>query len=149
MLPAREPRPRFPLMTAPTGLRGRARAAFRAVAETVVPEAATLEPAQWDELEAIVAHAVAARPPRVRRQLTLLLHLLEWLPLLRYGRPFSRLDPTRRARLLGAWQTAFLLLLRRGVWGVRTLALMGYYGRPAAAGAIGYRADARGWDARR
>ena len=136
-------------MTWPAGLLERARGPFRAVAVTVVPEATRLEPAQWDELEAIVAHAVAARPRRVRRQLALLLHLLEWLPLLRYGRRFSRLDPARRTRLLGAWQTASLLLLRRGVWGLRTLVLMGYYGRPAAAGAIGYRADARGWEARR
>jgi hypothetical protein len=123
--------------------------AFRAVTETVVPEAPRLEPAQWDELEAIVARAVAARPARLRRQFVLLLHALEWLPVLRYGRRLSRLDPARRARLLGAWQTAPLLLLRRGIWGVRTLALMGYYGRPAAARAIGYRGDTRGWDARR
>src|SRR2546425_5889559 len=107
--------------------------AFRAIAVTVVPEAARLERAQWDEFEAIVAHAVAARPPGLRRQLLLLLHLLEWLPLLRHGRRLSRLDPARRARLLHRWQTAPLLLLRRGVWGVRTLVLMGYYGRPEAA----------------
>jgi hypothetical protein len=136
-------------MTSPAGLSERTRGAFRAVAVTVVPEAARLEPAQWDELEAIVAHAVTARPRHVRRQLARLLHLLEWLPLLRYGRRFSRLDAVRRARLLGSWQTASLLLLRRGVWGLRTLVLMGYYGRPTAAGAIGYRADARGWEARR
>lgn len=122
---------------------------FRAIALTVVPEAARLERAEWDELEAIVAHTVAARPPRQRRQLGLLLYLLEWLPVLRFGRRLSRLDALRRVRVLQAWQTAPLLLLRRGVWGVRTLVLMGYYGRPAAAGAIGYRADPRGWGARR
>jgi len=122
---------------------------FRAIALTVVPEAARLERAEWDELEAIVAHAVAARPPRQRRQLGLLLYLLEWLPVLRFGRRLSRLDAPLRVRVLQAWQTAPLLLLRRGVWGVRTLVLMGYYGRPAAAGAIGYRADPRGWSGRR
>ena len=122
---------------------------FRAIALTVVPEAARLERAEWDELEAIVAHAIAARPPRLRRQLGLLLYLLEWFPVLRYGRRLSRLDAPRRARVLEAWQTAPVPLLRRGVWGVRTLVLMGYYGRPAAARAVGYRADARGWDARR
>ena len=122
---------------------------FRAIALTVVPEAARLERAEWDELEAIVAHALAARPPRLRRQLGLLLYLLEWLPVLRYGRRLSGLDAPRRARVLEAWQAAPLPLLRRGAWGVRTLVLMGYYGRPAAARAVGYRADPRGWDARR
>ena len=123
--------------------------AFRALVVTVVPEAEHLATAEWSEVEGIVARAVAARPPRLRRQLALLLRFLEWLPLLRYGRRFSRLDPAHRARFLDACQASPLLLLRRGVWGVRTLVLMGYYGRPVAARTIGYRADARGWEARR
>jgi hypothetical protein len=46
-------------------------------------------------------------------------------------------------------ETARLVLVRRGFWGLRTLILMGYYGRPAAAAAIGYRADPQGWEMRR
>jgi hypothetical protein len=122
---------------------------FRAVATCVVPEASRLDAAQWDEMEAIVARAIAARPRAVQRQLALFLILLEWLPLLRYARPLSRLDPARRTRFLDRLQRAPMLLLRRGFWGVRTLILMGYYGRPAAAAEIVYRADARGWEARR
>ena len=122
---------------------------FRAVATCVVPEAARLDAAQWDEMEAIVARAIAARSQSVRRQLSLFLILLEWLPLLRYARRLSRLDDARRTNFLDRLQRAPILLLRRGFWGVRTLILMGYYGRPAAAAEIGYRADARGWEARR
>ena len=122
---------------------------FRAVATCVVPEAVRLDAAQWDEMEAIVGRAVAARSRAVQRQLALFLTVLEWLPLLRYARRLSRLDPARRAAFLDWLQRAPLLLLRRGFWGVRTLVLMGYYGRPAAAREIGYRADARGWEARR
>ncbi len=122
---------------------------FRAVATCVVPEAGGLDAAQWDEMAAIVARAIAARPRALQRQLALFFTLLEWLPLLRYGRRLSRLDAGRRARVLDRLQRAPVLLLRRGFWGVRTLILMGYYGRPAAAAAIGYRADPRGWEARR
>jgi len=122
---------------------------FRAIASAVVPEASRLAPGEWEELERIVARAIAARPARLQRQLALLLRLLEWIPLLRYGRRLSRLDPTRRAAFLASLANSRLLVLRRGIWGVRTLILMGYYGRPAAARAIGYRADARGWEARR
>ena len=100
-------------------------------------------------MEAIVARAVAARPRAVQRQLVLFLILLEWVPLLRYARRLSRLDPARATKFLDRLQRAPILLLRRGFWGVRTLILMGYYGRPAAAAEIGYRADARGWEARR
>jgi hypothetical protein len=127
----------------------RARAVFRAVAVTIVPEAGRLGPGEWDDVEVIIDRALAGRPPRLRRQLALLLILLEWLPLLRYGRRLSRLDPTRRLAFLERWETAPLVLVRRGFWGLRTLILMGYYGRPAAAAAIGYRADPRGWEVRR
>ena len=125
------------------------REAFRAVAETVVPEAARLDPAEWNDVERIVTRAIAARPGRLQRQLAMLLRFLEWIPLFRYGHRFSRLDPARRARFLDSLQTSRLLLARRGIWGLRTLVLMGYYGRPRAAAAIGYRADPRGWEARR
>jgi len=122
---------------------------FRAVATCVVPEASRLDAAQWDEMEAIVARAIAARPRALQRQLAVFLILLEWLPLLRHGRRLSQLDLARRTSFLDRLQRAPFLLLRRGFWGVRTLILMGYYGRPAAVAEIGYRADARGWEARR
>ena len=51
--------------------------------------------------------------------------------------------------MLETLQDAPVLLLRRGIWGLRTLAFMGYYTRPDAQRAIGYRADPRGWEARR
>jgi hypothetical protein len=123
-------------------------AVFRAVAATVVPEAERLGPEEWRELEAIVEGALADRPRALRRRLGLLLHLVEHLPLLRYGARFTRLGAAPRARVLAALQDAPLVLLRRGFWGLRTLVLMGYYGRPAAAREIGYRADRRGWEAR-
>lgn len=124
------------------------RPAFRAVATTVVPEAADLDEAGWRELEGIVENALAQRPPRLRRQLLLFIRVIELLPAVR-GRRFSGLAPGPRARFLAALENAPLLLVRRGFWGLRTLILMGYYARPAAAAAIGYRGDARGWEARR
>jgi len=122
---------------------------FRALAGTFVPESASLDEAGWAEAEAIVERFLGTRPPAVRRQLALLLRVLDLLPLLRWGRRFGALDAARRLRFLEAMQRAPVLLVRRGVWGVRTLAFMGYYARPGAAAAIGYRADPRGWEARR
>ncbi len=121
---------------------------FRAVATTVVPEASRLTSAEWADVEAVVTRALTARPAPMQRQLALFLRLLDWLPLLRYGRRLTTLDAARRARFLSFIQDSPLLLVRRGFWGVRTLVLLGYYGRPAAAAAIGYRGDPRGWEAR-
>ena len=125
------------------------RAEFRAIAESVVPEAAQLDEARWQALEAIVEQALAQRPPKIRRQLGWLIRAIDTLPVLTTGRRFRSLDAGRRTRLLERLQNAPFLLLRRGVWGLRTLVFMGYYARPEAAAAIGYRADARGWGARR
>ncbi len=127
----------------------RARSVFRAIAVTVVPAAAALDDGAWRDLEAIVEDEIAKRPARVQRQILALLRAIDFLPLARYGRRFSALDRARRTRFLHALEHAPVLLLRRGFWGIRTLVLMGYYARPAAATAIGYRADARGWEARR
>lgn len=106
------------------------------------------EPA-WVELEAIVSDALASRPAKLQRQLLLFIRIVEWLPLARFGRRFTRLGASRRIRVLRSLQNAPVLLLRRGCWGLRTLILMGFYGRQDAQREIGYRADARGWEARR
>lgn len=125
------------------------RSIFRAVAQAVVPEAGALDEPQWLAVERIVEAALAERPAKVRRQLGLLIRAIETLPLLWTGRRFSRLDVARRTRFLLTLQNSPVLLLRRGIWGLRTLVFMGYYGRPEAAALIGYRADPRGWAARR
>ena len=125
------------------------RAQFRAIATAVVPEAASLDDAAWAEAEGLIERTLAGRPPALRRQLTMLIRAIDLLPLLRYGRRFTELDAARRTRVLLAFQDSPLLLLRRGLWGIRTLAMLGYYARPAAYAAMGYRADTRGWEARR
>jgi hypothetical protein len=125
------------------------RAIFRAIAVTVVPEAARLDVAGWSELEEIVERALAGRPLAMRRQLSAFLRAVELLPVARHGRRFTGLDAERRTRVLQALQRSRVLALRRGMWGIRTLIFMGYYARPAAAAGIGYRASAGGWEARR
>ena len=125
------------------------RATFRAVATTVVPEADNLAPHEWAELEGIVAQALAGRPASVRRQLALFLRVLNAFARLRTARAFHALDAPARTRLLETLQDSPVLVLRRGVWGVRTLALMGYYARAGVGQQLGYRADVRGWEVRR
>ena len=124
------------------------RPVLRVIGVTVVPEAAQLDEQEWVALEEIVRGALAARPRALQRQFVLLVRAIQWLAVLRYGRRFTALDPRRREQFLEQLQNAPLLLVRRGIWGLRTLLMMGYYGRAAGARAIGYRADPRGWKAR-
>jgi len=120
---------------------------FRAFVCTVVPEAMALDMSAWRELEKLVNDALRDRPASLHRQLRLFLRAIEWLPALRFGRFFTALDASRRTRVLRYLQDHRLELVRTGFWGLRTLALLGYYGRAEAAREIGYRTDRRGWEA--
>lgn len=131
-----------------SGVLSRARQPFRAIAEAIVPEAVHLDEAGWVEVEAIVETALVARPPRIRRQLVAFLRLLSSLSHVRFGRSLATTSVAQRTDLLEALERSRLALLRRGTWGLRTLVLMGYYGREGAAAEIGYRASIRGWEAR-
>ena len=112
------------------------------------PPSSPLDEAGWKRLHAIVEEALGARPPAMRRQLRLFLRVLSWLPLLRYGRRFTGLDPERRRAVLRTLQDAPVLKLRQGIWGLRTLVYMGYYGQPEIQHELGYRAHLDGWRAR-
>ncbi len=122
---------------------------FRAVVRAVVPEADELNDGEWGELVALVEESLSSRPAELRRQLRLFLRLVEWLPLFRYGRRFTSLEAGRRARFLAGLQNHRLDRIRVGFWGLRTLALLGYYGRSPAAAAIGYHPNPGGWEAAR
>ena len=123
------------------------RVVFRAVVVTVVPEAKQLDETGWLALEELVEDALEIRSPALRGQLQLFLFAIEWLPVLRYGRTFGALGDEQRGRILRYLQNHQVERIRCGFWGLRTLALLGYYGRPEAAYAIGYCPEARGWEA--
>ena len=124
------------------------RAIFRAVVCTVVPEAKQLDERGWQELETLVEATLQDRPPAMLRQLRLFLRAIQWLCVFRYGCSFTSLSADRQTRVLCYLQDHHIELIRCGFWGVRTLALLGFYGRPETLRAIGYTADPRGWGAR-
>jgi hypothetical protein len=120
---------------------------LRAVVTTIVPEAALLDAQGWRDLDAVIQALLRDRPARLHRQLRLFLGFIEWLPVLRFGSRFTRLDQVRRTRVLAHLQNDRIEKVRVGFWGLRTIVLAGYYGRPAAAVEIGYQASPRGWEA--
>jgi len=122
---------------------------FRILATAIVPEAATLDEPGWSAVEAAVDDALASRPESVRRGLLLFIRVIGWISLARFGRRLRSLDAPRLERLLRSFERSPVLLLRRGFWGLRALVFLGYWGRPEAAAAIGYRARPEGWGARR
>lgn len=125
------------------------RPTFRALAATIVPDAARLAEGEWLEVEAIIEEYLSRRPAALRRQFGLFVRALGLLPIGRHGRRFTALDPAARTAFLARVQDSPVLLVRRGFWGLRTMVYLGYYSRAEAAGEIGYRAHVAGWEARR
>jgi hypothetical protein len=125
------------------------RNALRPLAITVVPEIAGATAAQWSELERRITQALATRPSSMRRQLALFVRVLEAASRIRYRTGLAALDPGRCTALLEAFAGSSLLLFRRGVWGLRTLIMLGWYTQPSVVTALGYRASPAGWGARR
>lgn len=124
------------------------REVLRALAPAFVPEIVGATPAQWAALEATLEHAVAQRPGGIRRQLGWFLRLLAMAGYLRFGRPLTRIRLPDRTRLLERLSRSPLLMVRRGVWGLRTLVMMGWYTQPEVMQGLGYRAKPEGWSAR-
>jgi len=120
---------------------------FRAVVSTVVPEANILDERSWQALETLVEMSLRDRSPAIRRQLRLFLRMIQWLPVFRYGRCFTSLSAEQRGQILCYLQDHRVEMIRCGFWGLRTLALLGYYGRPEGVHSTGYAADPRGWEA--
>jgi hypothetical protein len=122
---------------------------LRLLGSALSPEAAALDDAGWRAAEEIVAGALAQRPAAVRRQLSLFMRLATGvLPLLHKGRTLEGMDAAARRVFLERLSRSRFLLLRRGVWGVRTLVFMGVYGQDAIRERIGFRAHPDGWAAR-
>lgn len=125
------------------------RSIFRAVVSTVVPEARNLDEPRWSELETLVETTLQNRPRAMHRQLRLFIRIIQWMPVFRYRRRFTSLRAEQQRQVLGYLQDHRLEIVRCGFWGLRTLALLGYYGRPEGVQATGYAADPRGWEALR
>lgn len=125
------------------------RSIFRAVVSTVVPEAKNLSEPGWGELETLVETTLQNLSRAMHRQLQLFIRAIQWMPVFRFGKCFTSLSAEQRMRVLCYLQNHRLEIVRCGFWGLRTLALLGYYGRPEGAQTTGYAADARGWEALR
>ena len=114
------------------------------VGERIAPGISHLDAGGRSRVAEVIQHGIQSRRPSLRRQLTLFLAILRWGPVLRYGRRFDRLSPSKQDAVLHWFHDAPLTPLRQGFWGVKTLIYMGYYGRPEIAEAIGYRPSRAG-----
>ncbi len=118
-----------------------------AVVSTIVPEAAALDEQGWNRLVGLVEGALLGRPEVLKWQLRLYLRGVQWLPVFRYAMPFTALNQANRSRFLTHLENHPVQIIRIGFSGLHALAVIGYYGQPDVARAVGYSASPRGWKA--
>jgi hypothetical protein len=122
-------------------------ATIEAVGSVVLPSPDALDEEGWRRAREIIESALEPKPNNIKRQLRLFLRVVNFLPVLTKGRTLKRLSIPDRAAFLEGLHTSRIQLLRKGLWGVRTLIFMGYYNQPSVRQVIGYAADPAGWDA--
>ena len=111
---------------------------FAGAAAVIVPDDAGSAGGAAAEVLEVADRMFARRPAADQKLFATFLTVLERLPLLRYGRPFSRLSLEHRAAVLRWFENNRVARLRQGFFGLKTFVLMGYYGSQNCFGEIGY-----------
>jgi hypothetical protein len=114
---------------------------LQVLAARIVPETTDLDAAGLSRFFGIIDGALQDRPEPVRRQFATFLGALRWAPLARYGSPFERLRDDRQDAVLRWFEDCPVSLLRKGVWGLKAMVFMGYYGQPETNELVGYAPD--------
>ena len=108
------------------------------LAERIVPEVAGAELEVKRCLTATVDQALRLQPPAQRFLFKLLLFALQWMTVPFTLRRLDHLPPGWQDALLRFLESAPLRILRAGIWGVKTLIFMGYYGQETVERRIEY-----------
>ncbi len=108
------------------------------LARRIVPEVVELDERGMAHFRTIIDRALGERPDEVRKKFATFLGVLRWAPVLRYLSPFDRLTIRRQDAVLRWFEGAPIGLLRQGLWGLKSMVFMGYYGRTDVWEEIGY-----------
>lgn len=112
---------------------------FLAVQRCAVPRSVRFTEAQTRESLRIVGDFLRQKPTDVPRRLRLFFLVIDALSLLRGGRPFHRLAENKQQIVLQSLFDSNVPLLRKGFWGLNTLARMGAYGQSSVYNDLSYR----------
>lgn len=119
---------------------------IKTLAPRIAPGVTGLDDKGRGEFLRLIEEAVGSRPPMVQRQISLFLKVLKFSPILWFGDPLDRLPPDQADAVLKWFHSCPIPILRSGFWGIKTLVLLGYYGRPDLGPSLGYRPSKNGND---
>ena len=119
----------------------------RPLLTTMIPATATLPMPRICQILARVDDRLATEPAALQAQLRLFVRVLWWLPVVFSLRTLGGLEPARREKFLLWLQDCPVAKLRVGLWGLRTLLFLGWYGDPDVQEQLGYTPNIDGWAA--
>jgi len=110
-------------------LNGRKLDTFLAVADRIVPPDGDAPGAGTMETAAVVDWAMNRMSPGLRKQLMLLLTVVEVMGVFFGGRPFTKNSDAAKDRQLKWMESGPIGLFRMGFFGLKSYSCMGYYAR--------------------
>lgn len=111
---------------------------FFALQRCLVPLSGRFDGAQHQTSLAIVERFINNKPKAIRFKFLIFLIYIDMLSLLLHARLFCNLPPTQQNNILLGLFHSRMPLLRKGFWGLCTLAKMSVYGQPSVYPWIGY-----------
>lgn len=120
-------------------LHGRRARRFEALQGCLVPPARQFTDDQKKQSRQIINRVLQSQPASQQNKLKLFLILIELTSIMRTGKRFHALPYEKQERVLLIFFDAPIGILRKGFWGLNTLAKMGVYGQSSVYPEICYR----------
>lgn len=120
-------------------LAGMRQVRFEALQRRLAPRSAAFSDVQWQSSRTLINNLLSKQAMGNRKKLALFLVIIDVLAFFTGLRPFRNLPAAKQDRLLRRLFDSPVGLLRKGFWGLNTLAKLGVYGEPSLYEEIGYR----------
>lgn len=119
-------------------LAGKREKKFRAIQNCLVPLSKDFTQEQQKISNDTINLLLSTKPAAIRFKISLFLTFIDLLSLILKMRPFSSLKDESKIEILTKFFDSPVPLMRKGFWGINTLAKIGVYTQPSTYSIIGY-----------
>ena len=111
---------------------------FELFQETLVPRSENFTPVEREASRELVNNLLSSQPPIILIKIKLFMVMIEVFALITQRNAFGQLTNENRNQVLDAFFGSPISLLRKGFWGLNTLARLGVYGQTTLHEELGY-----------
>jgi len=111
---------------------------FEAIQNCVVPRSKTFTSQERSRSKKLINQVLQSQDETSKKKLTLFIILIDVAALIFHARLFRHISQTKQTLLLTKFFDSPVPILRKGFWGLNTLARLGVYGQKELHDEIGY-----------